>query len=395
MTASRAQADFRTQKLQVALPGRSLWSEADVTARLALQGGGRPIPQRIDSALLLVDTGGEHLAARLLQPVVDLRDGGAWSWSLHGRGDLDDWSTQLRRWIDCGACACAGKGELTGQLTLDQGGIKAEDLKLTASGLTVAGPSIHLQEPTAEAAFTGGWQCGSRDVQIRQASARVTGLLLRLTDCRLSLAPHEDASLRGHLEYRADLQQLQPWFERLGRAGGWLVAGDLAGQGEIVQDGGGLRASLQSTIDKFTIDGGPGRQFSEPQIRFVARSLYNPQTQALQLEKFELSSRMLAGSLTGRVAGGAEPSIDLAGSLQYDFDKLSELRGPTWATRCGCLVRAPDRSRCAVRCRWTARRPRPRWGGGRPIYTASTSARGSSRPGWSAACCSSSPWRWT
>ena len=103
-----AQSDFHTQKLHVALPGRSLWGESDISAKLALTGsGGWPTPERVDTALLSVETGGDRLEARLLRPVVGLREGGleagTWPWDVHFQGNLDNWPARLRPWIDCGA----------------------------------------------------------------------------------------------------------------------------------------------------------------------------------------------------------------------------------------------------------------------------------------------------
>lgn len=272
-----AQAQLSTQKLRVALPGRSLWGESDISAKLALTGaGGWSAPDRVDTAVLHVENGDDRLEARLVQPAVAVRDGGtrsiaAWGpWDIHYQGNLENWPARLQPWIDCGDWHCGGKGELTGQLTLGQSSIQVRDLKLAVAPLTLTGPNVHLNEPTAELAFTGRWDRGGTDVQIQQASAAVTGLALRLSDSRLSLAPRSDVSNKGQVgsidlsgSVQYDLDKLSEWARsytgdevRLSGQG----SGPISIRGPLPLDRTDARAAFQwQQADVYGFHVGPGQ----------------------------------------------------------------------------------------------------------------------------------------
>jgi len=328
-SAFSTDGELQVRDMSVILGQRTLMQKSNFNANLALSGAmDGPNLQSVKTATLSMETRDDKLEAQLDGPLNDLRDGGRWPIDVRLTGNLNPWINRLRPWVDLSSWQIAGKGDLAGRLTWDRDAIALQGVKFTATPLQLAGPGLSINESGAEIVATGRWTRASGRVELEQATLNSGTLAARVSDFVLAWPAPDRMECKGLLQYQANLARLQQWLTTTANAANWQMSGDLIGQGRIAQSEGLVRTTLDSTINNFGFGSRDGKRFTEPQVRLVARTDYDPAKQILKLSQVDLASGMVAGSLGGQIAFGARSNVDVTGKLNYDLEKLTELARP-------------------------------------------------------------------
>jgi len=325
-----ATAEVSLRNLHVALPDRPAIREDSLALVLAATGRTDfDADTRIDAAHLEVTAGTERLEARLTQPVLDLRHGGAWSVEIRGAGELARWRSRAEPWIDLGQWAISGASQLVAETTVSAQAVQIRRARLAVTGLEFDGLGYRVGEPQAELIASGNWDIARRRLELPTATLTASSLSAQAERVVVALSAQGALEMQATLGYRGDLGRLQQWMTDPNDPSDWQTSGQCSGSAELQSAEGRTAGRIEATIEGFAASHRSGQQLREPRIQLAAAGTYDAAGRALVLDRAEVVSGSLGVRLAGEIATpDASPRLQLAGQFDYDMEKLSELLIP-------------------------------------------------------------------
>ncbi len=358
-----ADGDLQIRSLQLALPNRPVWTEDNVT--LILSATGRTdfsAGSRLDEAVLKMEAGPDRLEARLLQPVVGFQGGGTWAVDLRALGQIARWMPRVGVWTTLADWNASGSYDLQGQVTYSPDAVRFNRARLAVGQLVLTGPWLNVREPIVEVLLSGRYTQAGRRLETEQASLVTNNLSIQAGNLLAAWPAQGSPELSGTLNCQGSLEQVQQWFTRAGTTPTWQLAGQLTARAEFRQTNGAIASRFETSLSNLLALHSSGRKFQEPTIRLEGRGAYDNQSRVLEVQQVKLTSGLLSGNVAGRIVSGnnslgvpspgklrepmpaskvSEPppagkladltpgtspgDTQLAGQIDYDMEKLSQL----------------------------------------------------------------------
>jgi hypothetical protein len=330
----RADVELRLNDFELADASRSAdetdrlpWSEKQLVVTASATGRTDfTADSRIDTAAVAVDAGPDRLEARLMRPVLDIRDGGVWPVEVRSHGQLARWIDRLNLQLPWAEGDLAGLYDLTAEVTGSRTAAYVRHAKLTLRDFRIEGPDFSVREPQVGLVASGDWQQAERRVRFASVALTADGLTAQAENVHYALPAEGPAEVAVTVTWRGSLGQLQRWTVDPARPSQWHLLGTFSGRAEIGHSGGNTAVTLDSTIDDLNATHRSGRQFHQRQIRLTGRASYDHRDQSIQVEQADLVSEGLALRSAGRITLDAEPAVvQLTGQADYDMEKVTGL----------------------------------------------------------------------
>lgn len=321
-----AEGQLQVQNFRLAGTEQTPWTEDKLWANLTATGRTDfSANSRLESAVLEAMAGDDRLDARLVQPIADFHNGGAWPVAVRSTGELARWLPRLSPWVSVEGVQLAGHYDLQGQVTCRSGSVYMNQSKLTVDQLQLHTTGWHVQEPRVELSADGGWDQTRQRLELRSAQATSAALAVRTQGFTLAW-PETGAELAGKVEYQGRLERLQAWITDPAKPASWTLGGQLAGLFECQPSAAGFAARVDASIQNLVASDSAGQQFQEPQVRLVGQGNYQRAGGLLVVEKAELTSNTLGAVGGGQYVGqDAASLVEANGKIQYDVEKVSAL----------------------------------------------------------------------
>jgi len=371
LTSIQANASFND--FQWAAPGREAWEDEAIAVDVEASGSFLADVAMIEKARGMVTARGDSLEATLAGgAVVDIGAllGGNVAAAIRpaGRGDVAaDCSIvgDVARWQRRLAVALPALGtrglELTGTLQAAAAVAAAGDAwRITKAGGEIERFSIAMgerrtTEPRIVVTAAGMVRPATGSIEI--SSAELLSSTLSLRTGGVSWSPSQQTSqrgpidvllqsLRGRVQWQADLARVEPWLVASDVAGRWPLSGRAWGTLDVAQTQNGLNMLVEATGSQVTIaekaaagtDGNARTIWTEPQatVAFeVTRPLVRTASgglipsERLVIDRLELASSTVALAARGAVGNtSARRQASLDGTVSYDWEQLSRLATP-------------------------------------------------------------------
>ena len=352
-------------ELELALPGRPVWRDADITLEAEGTGSVTSAAAAIEQARGVLTCGDDRLEAAVSGGVlVDC-------WSLFGLsaasnvpavrpaanaesvtaecslvGDLATWHPRLA--VVVPPLAIAGL-ELSGKVTAaaavspqgdawqwQRAGGEIEKFTARWQGREIIEPRVVVTAAGRMQARTGQVDISSGEILTATLSLR-TGGLSWMPDRAGGSTGFVDR-VRGRLQWQADVGRIEPWFVPAAVAAGLPAAGRAWGTLEIVDTQAGTNVLFESTGSQLSLSsaaGGVARpMWSEPRIALaveVTRPLgaRGVSLDEVRIDRIAVESSTLAVAAKGRVGEwSTRRIIELDGTAAYDWTQISRLLMP-------------------------------------------------------------------
>ncbi|MCE9631699.1 MAG: hypothetical protein K8S94_13410 [Planctomycetia bacterium] len=362
-TSSRSmKVSASVAELELALPGRPVWRDADITLEMEGTGSMTSAVAAIEQARGVLTCGDDRLEASVSGGV--LVDG----WSLLGFGTAAN--------VPCVRPA-ANAESVTAECSLT-GDLDTWHPRLAVVVPPLADPGLELSGKVAAAAavspqgdawqwkraggeiekFTARWQgreiseprvvvtaagrLQARTGQVDITSGEILTATVSLRTGGLSWMPGTTGGvvdrLRGRLQWQADVGRIEPWFLPATVAASLPTAGRAWGTLEIVDTQAGTNVLFESTGSQLSLSsagGGVARpMWSEPRLALaveVTRPLggRGVPLDEVRIDRIALESSTLAMAAKGRVGEWSTRRIvELDGTAAYDWTQISRLLMP-------------------------------------------------------------------
>ncbi|MEN6407907.1 MAG: hypothetical protein ABFC77_15745 [Thermoguttaceae bacterium] len=325
-----ADAEVRLRNFQIGPTDRPFWREDDLIAFASAKGQtDLGVETRIDSATLNVKTAVDRLDARLLQPVANLRDGGAWPVHLEATGQLRNWPGRLAAMLDTKDCRLEGNYTLKLVGTASSNGVDVRQAAISVQPLRVASPWLNADESQLEVTLVGAFDRAGRRLQIEPASVVCPSAMILVNNVVLAMPEQGPLQLSGAVKYQGDAARVRRWFAAPNQQSDWQIVGQVSGWVQVRQTGGTISGETVNEVSNLAVVDASGQQFKEPQVRLVGRGSYDARTRAMQVDQCELSSTVLAANAAGRVAPAAGvENAQIDAQINYDLERLALLLRP-------------------------------------------------------------------
>ncbi len=376
---STAQLSAAFNDFSCAAAGRPTWADKDITIEAEATGSGAGAAWLVDSARAQVNADGDTLEATLAGgAIVDL-----WSLLTALAGAEAASATAWVRTapdaemlsLDCGLAGDLGRwqsrveavGNATG-VTLG-GSLKAAaavaargtSWQITRANLEVeklsavpARGSWQIKEPRLVATAAGLVDPTRGIVEVSSAEVLTATLSLRTGGATLALPPAGDVAatslplidrLRGKVQWQADVGRLEKWALPPALVARWPASGRAWGTAEVLDTPSGVNLLVEVTGNQLAVArGGSGTPLAggatppqpvwmEPRAGLVVevthpRGVAEP-VAGLTINRLSLESSTLGLAATGSVSEvAAQPVVELAGTVSYDWSQLSRLLTP-------------------------------------------------------------------
>jgi hypothetical protein len=321
-----AGAKFRLNGFQWAVPDRPAWTEDALTITLSATGRADSTRNRIDTAVVKLESDRDLVAVRLVEPVADFRRGSPISLEVHSQGLLTRWPGRLALWFPSKNWTAGGSFDLVTGATISETGIALRQFRFTADRLELAGPELAVREPKAELTLAGRWDGKTRRLELESAGLSCATLEAKANRFVCAIPPHGPVELSGTVTYQAALDRIRGWTAvDPKKPPSWRMAGRLGGKAEFQQSGGLITGRVDGQVTDLEIAHSSGQRYQEREVRFVGQGNYNDVSRLVHIEQAELTSATVRCALAGKIVNvGSQPDLQLAGRIDYDMDRLSQ-----------------------------------------------------------------------
>ncbi len=326
--AFETEIELHVSKLNVAIPNRQPWREPELV--LFGKGSGRTdfgTDTQVETASVQVVAGAERLEARLVRPVLELRDGGSWPVAIQMQGELANLPPRMALVGDLRDYPMAGRYDLAGQVTVSRQAIHAAETALRVDALDLTLPGMRIVEPQAQLELTGVWDHQAAQLTLAQTTLRTTSLAAATQDLAMTLA-EGGFQLTGSVAYQGQLRSMQRWMPDAAEAS-WQLDGRLTGTSRFECSGGKTHGVIEAEIQDLQVTGAEGRPFRDPRLQLAGRGSYDSATNAIVLDGLKLTSQTVAVDGHGGVNMSGDAAVmQFAGRMEYDMRQLSALLEP-------------------------------------------------------------------
>ncbi len=325
--------DFRTDgELQVrdfalATTERPPWEEKALLLDFSARGRTDfTAATQVDAGTVTIRAGEDRVEARLTEPVRNLGEGGVWPLEVRSRGELARWSPRIGPWIAPADWSAAGAYDLVVRATGSRQAIRVDRGRVVVTNLAVDGPSCRVREPEAELVATGTWDREAGRLGLKSATLTSQSLAAEATDVVATHSGDGLPQLAGTLTYRGSLDRLQASMRDPSDPPGWQLLGRFAGKAELRHDGETTAATFDTAVNDLVATHPAGPQFEDSQVRIVGEGTYQAERRLVELRQVVLRCGAAGLRAGGKIALHKDlKSVQLAGQLDYDMEKLSEL----------------------------------------------------------------------
>ena len=320
------------KNLDIALADIPLWREDTVRAKLALEGvwddGGLAT---IDSARIDITGNQEQAAIRLEKPINDLTNLNTITVRGGYGGRYGAWPTRLATWLgeapnlpfaDSDAISFDSVVQLEGDVA------KWKDAKLSVKPLVATGTATSRRVPSSafSIAADGIWNTASGELQLENVVAQADGWSAKAPQFRYTIGGDASAPIAVDATIQGDLAKLRSWVTTSAEKPTVTLAGSVAGNVKVKHDESGNHFVVDAHIDNFRATSATGRRWDEKRLDIDGHAAWNKAKQQWDIERATIAGKDLSAKLGGHVAtGGTARTVDLAGEVRYDLEKLSIL----------------------------------------------------------------------
>ena len=283
---------------------------------------------RVDRASLEIEANRDSLAVRLTEPLANLSGGGTWPLAVDMKGDLARWQTRVEPWFSLDDWILGGTCDIVAEVTVSAGSIDFDELDLSIRKLQVAGPTVNLYEPSADLTVSNGrWDSGANRLTIKSARLDAASVSARTDNVVAALGQEGSVELAGNVTYQGDIDRIRYWLTA-GSAGPseWAIYGRFSGQAEFRPTQDATHIDAATTVENLVATHRSGYRHREDEISLKIQGEYDPRTGTVDLGLARLSSSLIGGNMTGRLATvNGKSDLQLAGQIDYDLDGVSQL----------------------------------------------------------------------
>ena len=345
--AEQFQLDLELQvhNFHLGLPEQEPWTEQSLLLLLAAQGQNRPDEEpRLLSASLAVTAGGDRLEVELIAPVDRISTDGTWPVDLRLEGQLDRWPTRirpwvadsmddwpepLRGWIEKKDYHASGNYKLQARGTGSTKQIVVEAAQLTIDRLHLSGPSLNVEQPRVVLDVAGQWDIEPGRLRLKPAGFSSNIVSLQVDELLLLLGGDGPMQMAGDVRFQGDLAPICQLLATPDKPLAWRMTGRLDGRAELSQTGKTTQGRLDANITNLTVVDSTNHRLVEPTVHLVAQGSYQQETNTVKLDELQLASSSLAAGIQGQLNMAGETStLNIAGELNYDLERLAVLLRP-------------------------------------------------------------------
>jgi len=322
-----AGAQFRINGFQWALSDRPAWTEDALALSVSATGRAESGEQnRLDTAVVNLESGSDLVEVRLVEPVANLRRGQPLPLEIHSRGQLARWPGRLAIWLPIKDWTASGSYDLVAGAAVSTGALALGQTRLTADNLEVRSPQIFLREPKAELTLAGRWDWASHRVELQSASMSCASVSAQATKLVCAVPPQGQVELTGSVVFQAALDRIHAWTAVDPKVPpSWRMAGQLAARADFQQSAGLVSGRVDGRIADLDIVHRSGQRFQEREVRFVGQGNYNDVSRSVHIEQAEFTSTTARCTASGKIAGvGSQPDLDFSGRIDYDLDRFTQ-----------------------------------------------------------------------
>jgi hypothetical protein len=330
-----ADADFQARGFQWITGHARPWKEDNLLARLRLQGrlNGQTLA-RVDEANLAIESGSDHLEARLREAVVDPANA-TWPVDVSWRGELAPWTPRLESCLGLTGWDLAGSATASATLSGSSKALTIDNAKADVSRLAVAGHGWFVNEPAVSATFGGKCDLAIGRVELTAAKVSAGTAVVQIEHALLRSAATGWALDGGTVRAVGELAQLARWRQDPRRPPAWQLSGSLTADAKISHENDATTGQIDVAVDRLQIIDAsrPAKPaatlpaWQERRVTVTARGAYQHAGQQVQLEKLAVASDALRLDASGVVAASQNGGdVDLKGIVGYDWERLA----PVW-----------------------------------------------------------------
>ncbi|MGA2797045.1 MAG: DUF748 domain-containing protein, partial [Thermoguttaceae bacterium] len=263
-----ADAELQLHNLQVVLPDKQPWQEANLIVYCSAKGKTDATANtRLDSAAINVQAGDDRLTAQLLEPVADLKQGGIWPVRVLMQGQLQNWTARAGSFLPLSNWRLAGAADLDIQATASKDGVNIGQAKIHATQFALASPYINMQEPEIEITAAGSWNQAQYRLQLAPATLATTSLAVQADNFLMAMPQNGPFEISGTVKYQGDLGRVSQWFADRTKPPAWAMGGQLVGNLQFKQAANLIQYEAAADVNNLVMADSTGGKFQEPLIR--------------------------------------------------------------------------------------------------------------------------------
>ena len=333
-----ARATGRVQNFVAAASGMTPWQErdlqigADIGGNLTAEG-----LKEINTATLTVVSAGDRLEAALAEPVKEVTASTSWPLTFTLRGDLATWMPRLQPLVPLADWEFSGAIDGRGSGRFSPAACQLGPTHVEVQQLEVAGPGLWIREPQLVLDTAGTWDQAAMTLELPETVLQSTSLGVRADGLRLVAS---GPTMTGIIDFRGDPGRLSSWIGGRGQPRSWQIAGTLTGRLEMADRGAAHEATLLADIEKFELlmpqtppaaprgeslvsqSGPPAMQvcWSEAKVSLATLVGYDPATGTVNVARSSLKTDWTEVAATGTLSDLAARCLaDLSGEISYDL----------------------------------------------------------------------------
>lgn len=371
---STAQLSAAFSDVSVAAAGRPTWADKDITIEAEATGSVAGAAWLVDSARARVNADSDTLEATLAGgAIVDPRamlaavagaeaaPAAAWvrtapdaemlSLDCGLAGDLGRWQSRVEAVGNATGVTLGGSLKAAAAVAArgNSWQITRANVEIEKLSAVPARGSWQINEPRLVATAAGLVDPARGIVEVSSAEVLTATLSLRTGGATLALpAARENPPLidrvRGKVQWQADVGRLEKWALPPATAARWPGSGRAWGTAEVLDTPSGVNLLVEVTGNQLAVArGGAGTPLAggatppqpvwvEPRAGLVLEVTHprgGPEPAGLTINRLSLESSTLGLAATGSVREtAAQPVVELAGTVSYDWSQLSRLLTP-------------------------------------------------------------------
>ncbi len=202
-----AGARFQLDGFQWAVKGTPAWREDNIVVSAAAKGQTDLADKtRIDAASLTLMTATDRLDASLTEPIVDLRNAGAYAVHVGLQGQLQNWPSRLAAWIPAGSTRLQGAYNLQADAKAAAGLLRAQATARVSNLAILDSSGPQFQEPEITLSAAGQYDSKSQSLDLEQVQVTSSMLAAGAAGRIAPAGGHNEGQFKGQINY--DLERL-------------------------------------------------------------------------------------------------------------------------------------------------------------------------------------------
>lgn len=326
-----AAGDLQIQNLGLAWAGSRPWTEEQINATVTLAGLADPNSLReIRSATLKLESGLDHLTARLARPLATFDSQTSWPIEVQAQGRVERWWPRLALWLGpLESWNMAGDGELTASAAVSARECVLESSQCNIRQCRLTGPGMFIEDPAVRLVAQGRWEPEQGRLSLANTTLTTSAMTLAISQAALESQRGEAARITGKATWDGDLARVRRWFQDPSTPAASELLGRITGSMQLTHQQQVTSATIDAGIENLLVRSVAGTDWQEPQIRLIAEAAYQLADDTLKLPKLEVTSAALRGQAKGEVTQlTTARELILAGQIDYDWKQLQRVLRP-------------------------------------------------------------------